>query len=365
MPSVLSPQQAAFDAAVKSWCDFDYPGIADLEELRTQNPSLSAWVDQLVELRQAFNAALSVEGQHITDHAPHSPFYFDYLDSHRSNARAFRDENHSFIGVTLPLVRGVAAMSTSVSASDAVVTRIGLPMTTDREVLKGVLSWLLLGYVITHEYTHHVHGHLDGRFEPLEEISAGSLKGTLAQQARELDADGYAAYFTLAFWLDSPDGRNAISHLLGIQDLPPESHDAISFSCFLVAQAAFTFLREPELLDRDKAYRRTHPPQPVRLQVMSRFARKWSTEFRPTLYRWMTQARYQLMMDAVSAVIWTGKHAVGWRAQMEFLKSDDGTAYVNALLAELDSFRGTLRTGNEATGTSDAIEADRFIGVTD
>lgn len=58
----------------------------------------------------------------------------------------------------------------------------------------------------------------------------------------------------------------------------------------------------------------------------------------------MTQARYQSLMDAVSGVIWaTGAHAAGWRAQMEFLRSADGSKYVDAVIAELDAFRATLR----------------------
>jgi len=74
----------------------------------------------------------------------------------------------------------------------------------------------------------------------------------------------------------------------------------------------------------------------------------------------MTQERYQSMMDAVSAEMWTGKHAAGWRAQMEFLKSDDGATYVNALPVELDAFRATLGTGDEADHARDAQESQSY-----
>lgn len=138
-------------------------------------------------------------------------------------------------------------------------------------------------------------------------------------------------------------GRQAASHTLNIEDSPPDVQDDVSFACFLVAQAGFTFLRDPEPLPKDMVYWDTHPLQPVRLQLMSRYALKFSNELRPNLRKTMTQARYQSLMDAVSAVMWTtGKHAADWRAQVEFLRSADGSAYVEALIAELDAFRATL-----------------------
>ncbi len=79
--------------AVKSRNNFDYRGIADLEELRQRDSSLSTFIDQLVEIRQSFNGALAVEGQNIAGDAPHSPLYLDFIDSDRSNTVAFKDAN--------------------------------------------------------------------------------------------------------------------------------------------------------------------------------------------------------------------------------------------------------------------------------
>ena len=150
----VSPRELAFDAAVKSWSNFDYRGRADLHQLEIR--------DRLIAIRQLFNDALAVEGQQVTDHAPHPPLYFDYIDSDHSNALAFMDSAHSFIGVTIPLINEVANSSAALSASDAVVSVIGLPLTNDRKSLYDALFWLLLSFVVTHEYSHHVHGHLNG-----------------------------------------------------------------------------------------------------------------------------------------------------------------------------------------------------------
>ena len=44
----LTPRQVAFDAAVKARKNFDYRGIADLEELRQRDPARSPQLDQLI-----------------------------------------------------------------------------------------------------------------------------------------------------------------------------------------------------------------------------------------------------------------------------------------------------------------------------
>src|SRR5690349_10481227 len=123
MPSILKARQIAFDSAVKAWSNFDYRGIADLEDLRERDPGRGPQIDQPIEIRESFNAALAVEGQNIIGDAPHAPFYLDYLDSDISNALAFKDANHSFIGITLPLVIDVSNITQQIADSDSVAPR--------------------------------------------------------------------------------------------------------------------------------------------------------------------------------------------------------------------------------------------------
>lgn len=343
----LSSSQRAFDASIKAQNNFDYRGIADLDHLRKGEPALSPLIEQLIEVRDAFNAALAVEGQHIVGDAPHSPFYLDYVDSTVSNALAFHDADHSFIGVTVPLVFDISKLANRVSSSQAVVSGIGLSPSVDREVLQLLLFWMLLGFIVSHEYAHHTHGHFSGAFDDgaeVAEITGGALSGRLRRQALEADADGWASYLTLNHWVLA-GGRDALLKLLQLEDATVTVQDDVAFACFVVAQAAFTFLREPEPLTGDTVYWRTHPPQPVRLHLMSRYVLKFSSEFRPGLRDTMTQPRYQALMNSVSQLMWTGEgqHAARWREQGEFLRSAEGAVYQAALIAELDAFRASLR----------------------
>ena len=314
MPSSLTPQQIAFDTAVKAWSNFDYRGIADLEELRNSDPARGSQIDQLIEIRESFNASLAVEGQNIIGDAPHAPFYLDYLDSEVSNALAFKDEHHSFIGVTIPLVIDVSNLTQQIADSDAVVSLIGLPPVTDRDMVKGVLFWMLLGFVVSHEYAHHTHGHL----AEMESRRPGSNR--LWQQAFEADADGWASYLTLNQWVLAA-GRPVTMKFLNLEDAPPSVQDIAGFACFFVSQAAFTFLRVPRPIDKNKVYWEKHPPQPVRLKLMSRFVVKFIDEFRPDVRQTITEPWYNSLMDAVSALRWTtGKHAALWREHHQFLR---------------------------------------------
>jgi len=82
----------------------------------------------------------------------------------------------------------------------------------------------------------------------------------------------------------------------------------------------------------------------VRLQLISRFVVKFIGEFRPAVRDSITPPRYQTLMEVVSRLMWqNGKYPALWRAQSEFLHTSDGIVYVNALIAELDVFRATLR----------------------
>ena len=100
-------------------------------------------------------------------------------------------------------------------------------------------------------------------------------------------------------------GESTTLELLKLHDASAAVQDDIGFASFVVAQAAFTFLREPEPIDKDRVYWNKHPPQPVRLQVMSRFVLKFAGEFRPDVRATLTQPRYKCLMDAVSSLMWS------------------------------------------------------------
>jgi hypothetical protein len=330
---VLSPKQLAFDAAVKAMRNALYRGVADLEFLSTTLDD-DALVFSLFSIRDILNSALQVEGQHIIGDAPHAPFYLDYIDSDASAALAFKDADNSFIGITIPFVLELWEAMRRVVKSDALVARIGVPEGHDRIAVQRALFFMLLGFVIAHEVTHHTHGH----WIPVRR----SERNLLPQQARELDADGWATALTLNTYL-LEKGRALALESLNLEHEPESVQDDVIVASFFVAHAASLFVRVPSAIDVGRVYLAPHPPLSVRHKMVSVFAMKFVDDHRASLRETMTNARYSALMGDVSRTLWTSQHEERWRAHHAFRKTPDGEKYHAALMSELNEFRDLLR----------------------
>jgi hypothetical protein len=118
-----------------------------------------------------------------------------------------------------------------------------------------------LTFVVTHEYTHHVHGHFSQRAPGsvfFNEIVSGAA-ANLAEQAFELDADGYAVYHVLAHLIAGPR-REQATEILRCKHAQPRVQDEILLSSFVMAVGAFLYVLPPMSADPCEVYNRTHPP---------------------------------------------------------------------------------------------------------
>jgi len=115
----------------------------------------------LFELRDAINQSLPDCTDPPKCWVPCGQIYFDYMDSEKSrDAIAFRYEDHSFIGITVPLM--ILLWDTSVTVSETVAPHFAqnLNLSIAPDALRVVLFRPILFFISTHEFTHHVHGHL-------------------------------------------------------------------------------------------------------------------------------------------------------------------------------------------------------------
>ena len=147
-------------------------------------------------LQDSFNEGLAQRKQ-VPEHIDDLPFYLDYIDSDFSNAVAFRDDSYAFIGLTVALMYELQEICARLGESEAIRRILGVEDAEEvREGLSVVLFQHLLSLVVTHEFTHHVHGHVlkhrpDAKF--FSEFAAGNGSSNIERQAEEADADGYAA----------------------------------------------------------------------------------------------------------------------------------------------------------------------------
>jgi hypothetical protein len=306
----------------------DHKGKKDLDTLQQADRSL------LSSIQEALNEALRNEKKNVPEHADHPPFHFDYVDSRIPNALAFRFEDFSFIGITMPLVDMLWDSCIRLSRSEAIAAALGIQIAPEMyDPIHVLLLGTQLGFIVVHEYTHHVHGHFPKRgpdADFLNEILDAPGSGSLEVQAQEIDADGYAVYHVLADLIDGNRRQQALG-LLKLEEWEVSEQDNVLFSSVVVALGAFLFARAPSIVNNARIYSLTHAPQAVRMNFILHFALNWCKQNRPHLQSYMTKERFQVLMRAVAVATWGMNGGADWSHQTVFLQSENGSSYISKL----------------------------------
>ena len=337
------PPQILFHRYFQTLYSIDRQRYRGKHDLQGLGPGFDAL---LLAIQEAWIEGLANE-RPVPEHVDHPPFHVDYVDSSVPNALAFRYEGYSFIGITIALVFSMWDLSVRLSTSEEVASLLNLGSEgVGADAIRVILFRIMLMFVVTHEYTHHVHGHVissspDSAFS--NEIIDSTQVGSLEQQAIEADADGYAVYHLLSNLIDGSARPPAVM-LLKLEQSLQKAQEKCLFDCFVVAVGAFLLLRPPPALDGDAVYRLTHPPQAARMNCIMIWAIRWCRKVRPGLEVWMTSERFFDLMAGVATAIWgpTGDVQKGWGAQSAFLKSEAGIAYLQALGASLSAHISSL-----------------------
>lgn len=290
-----------------------------------------------------YNEALRNEKQGVPEHVEHPPFHVDYVDADIQNAIAFRYDDYSFIGITVPLIYAISDVCLLLSKSDTVAALLEVqPSDAEYNELQAVLFYILTAFVITHEWTHHVHGHVHRpcaeAIFPNEILDTGG-DGSIESQIKELAADGYSAYHVLANLIDSQ--TRPMLTLLKLEAKQTSVQDEVLFSLFVVAVAAYLFVRPAPDLNPIEIYKLTHPPQAVRMNFLMQEAIGWCSQNRPHLEAWM-KGRFQSLMRATAEALLGTDGAQVWANQNAFLKSEEGAKYIRALAEGIEAYRKSL-----------------------
>jgi hypothetical protein len=291
-------------------------------------------------VQEAMNEALRLESVNASGGVEHPPFHFDYVEVNdgTSNAHAFQHEGYSFIVVTLPLVQLFWDLALLLSRSPLVLQLLRLNHPAVRpDALHGLLFQAQLSFLVSHEYTHHVHRHIDqgesGLAGVWTEFSKGDTNGGIDSQAQELDADGYAIYLALANLVRGGGRRSALEQL-GRQDLPSTDADELLLMCFFLAIAAFFCALWPENIETTSIEQLGHPPAPVRIEYAIRVAQMWGGQNGvPQL--WFGAERFQsLFRTAAEAIGGTTRQA--WDEHISFLHGEEGAKYDRLLFERFE-----------------------------
>jgi hypothetical protein len=307
--------------------------------------------EQLRSLQKMFNDSLRNEKQGVPEHVEHAPFHVDYVDSDVQNALAFRCDDYSFIGITVPLIYAISDVCLLLSKSPTVATLLRVrPSVKDYNALHAVLFYSLINFIVAHEFTHHVHGHVcppsSDRMFPNEILDAGSV-GNLKSQIQEIGADGYAIFHLLANLFDG-SGRSWLT-VLELASEEPDVQDEALLSLVVVAVGAYLFIRRTPKLDRANIYRLTHPPQAARRNCLMQEAMNWCRENRPNLLGWMTGNRFQQIMNAATEAT-LGRSGAQLAGDLTaFLRSEEGVKYLTALYEGVNAYKQSLGDARRAS----------------
>ena len=216
--------------------------------------------------------------------------------------------------------------SEQLSKSEAVAEFLGVPVGPERGGAVYAMMFLAqLAFVVSHEYTHHVHGHAL-QSTPHE----GNDDVDLQEQATEIDADGYAVFHVLAHFI-AGEGRSHAIELSHCNLKQTSEQDEFLLSLVVMAIGAFLLATSPVVVEPSKIYKLKHPPQVVRMDFILRNVMRWINQNRNGLEASITQHRFQMMMALATEATWGINGGRDWSKQIAFVKSESGAEYVGKL----------------------------------
>jgi hypothetical protein len=316
-----------------------YIGRLDIE--RVEPPSFRSF---LYLFKKTMNEALRLENANASGGVQHPPFHLDYLDvsDGTRNAHAFQYNGFAFIVVTLPLVELVLHVSRDLSRSPFVAELLDLNSgTVELDALQALLLQIQLSFLVSHEYTHHVHQHCvesrSGAIGLWTEFLSDATCGSINSQAQELDADGYAAYVVLTHLLRGEMRQRALAEL-GQADISDTAGDELLLKCFFLSVLAFFCTLRQGDIDIASVYRFGHPPPPVRIKYMLDVSEMWCGQNGSVPQSWFNPEQLQKLFSA-AAEVFAGMTRQTWDAQMSFLSSAEGMQYNQQLFERFETIR--------------------------
>jgi len=317
-----------------------YRGKHDLEALETLELR-----PLLVAIQGALNEGLNEEHA-VREPVDSHPFHLDYIDSTVPNALAFRHDDYAFIGITIRLVNELWDASDLLGKSEVIASLIGVRLVGEqREALRVVFFRTMLSFIVLHEWTHHIHGHVGPRglgSVHFDEILDGGQGGDLESQALEVDADGYAVHLVLNNLIAGNARASAVTTFLKLDEQPLSVQDEVLFACFVVAVGAFLYIRHPVTVNSANVYTLTHPPQAERMNFIMNQAMRWCQPSRADLAARMALDRFQKLMRGTAEATPGDSGGINWAAQTAFLMSPDGREYNRKLNGVYQSYVQTL-----------------------
>ncbi len=294
----------------------------------------------LIGLQRGLIEALRQENENVSSGVVHPPFHVDYADASEPNALAFEYGGFAFIVITVPMMEMLWRTSERLSHAPSIAALLDVDPVNPPliERLITALFSIQFSFLVCHEYTHHIHGHL-GESSSVELRIWKEMRksAALEAQAQEVGADTYAVYIALTNLFNGSGRDNAIS-VFALRNKASAAHESL-LVLFVVAVGAFFCAFSRMDVDVASVYEASHPLVAVRMNYVMHSAISWCNQNCPAIETWMNPGRYQIVIAALGEALWGAADTTV--PQVAFLNSAPGAEYLRQLEElRLQQFRG-------------------------
>jgi len=259
-----------------------------------------------------------------------------------ANAISFTFKGFFFVGITYDLVELMNAICGSLAQSPGTAAFLGIKTDTpaQREILLACLFLVQIQFAIDHEVGHHFHGHTGRRESGLffsEYLCSAAIDDGdhMEEQAREVEADGYAVHMMAKSLYQPETGANLIERL-GFTTL---STNEFLVRFLLLCIASYLILRPQNPFSPGDVRKPRHPFGTMRLNVVMTDFLGWASQFKHKLMPFITQTTLDNVQVAIQGAQPDSQSYLHWTLEGQFLRTTEGEAY----RADLYGFRDTLR----------------------
>lgn len=322
----------------------ELPGRLDMS---TIDQGLASILD---DVKHHINAMFSRQAARIQTTRGPVHLHFDYIAAperpmRHANAIAFGYSGYFFIGLTQDLVQDVFQFCWLLSRSSATadLLHLGLKTAEERDQFLACLFSVQIQFVIDHELGHHFHGHTpiyasNSFFKEFDGVAPVPGLLRLQDQAREVEADGYAVHMMLNGLFADGSGASII------QRLQPTEISSERFLVYflLLSIGSFLFLRPAAPFDPSRVRGESHPFGLMRMNVVMTDLRGWAEDHKLSLVQQIDQDCFSKVMGTIVAAQPDGESAKAWKLQGEFLTRPDET-YRDELYAARAALRAEMQ----------------------
>ncbi|HEY7403976.1 MAG TPA: hypothetical protein VIB39_10670 [Candidatus Angelobacter sp.] len=311
-----------------------YRGKADLDVLE---PDLSSL---LLKVQQSYNSALKERGS-VFERGACSDFHLDYVDATIASAFSFEYEGRAFLALSIPLIAAMWRSAGQLCQSKSVMSYFQDGTGVDLRNVHAIFFLAQISFLVSHEFAHHDRGHFSSRSRAGDldnDLEANHKFGSMAEQAKEIDADGWAVMLNVDNWFDRA-GRGSFLHAFGQERAESHQADNQLLVCLVMSVCAALLLWQPMELTEANVYELSHPPQAARMERILLTIDMWARNSRPWIAMDATQHIFPDLISAVEDALAPVTGAHNWEQQVNFLRTSAGQQYMHALIEQSESIR--------------------------